>query len=48
VIVGDELGDGEVQVRDLEAGTQKLVAVDDLTREIGRAQASHRHRAAPT
>jgi histidyl-tRNA synthetase len=48
VIVGDELGDGEVQVRDLEAGTQKLVAVDDLTREIGRAQASHRHGAAPT
>ena len=43
VIVGDELGEGQVQVRDLEAGTQKLVAVDDLAREIERAQASHRH-----
>jgi histidyl-tRNA synthetase len=47
VIVGDELGDGQVQVRDLEAGTQKLVAVDDLAREIERAQASHRHGSAP-
>ncbi len=43
VIIGDEFVDGQVQVKDLEAGTQKLVAVDDLAREIGRAQASHRH-----
>ncbi len=43
VIIGAELADGQVQVRDLEAGTQKLVAVDDLARDIGRAQASHRH-----
>ncbi len=43
VIVGDELGDGQVQVRDLAAGTQKLVALDDLARELERAQASHHH-----
>jgi histidyl-tRNA synthetase len=43
VIIGDELGDGQVQLKDLEAGTQKLVAVDDLTRELERASASHRH-----
>src|SRR6185295_9561905 len=30
VIVGDELADGQVQLKDLEAGTQKLVPVDDL------------------
>jgi histidyl-tRNA synthetase len=43
VIVGDELIDGQVQLRDLEAGTQKLVAVDDLVRELTRARASHHH-----
>ena len=43
IIVGDELAGGEVQVRDLPAGTQKLVAVDDLAREIARAHAAHRH-----
>ena len=43
VIVGDELADGQVQLRDLEAGTQKAVPVDDLAREVGRAQASHHH-----
>ena len=43
VIVGDELADGQVQVRDLEAGSQKLVAVDDLARELERAQTSHHH-----
>ena len=43
VIVGDELADGQVQVKDLEAGTQRLVGVDDLARELGRAHASHRH-----
>ncbi len=43
VIVGDELAEGQVQIKDLEAGTQKLVAIGDLAREIGRAQASHRH-----
>ncbi len=46
VILGEELGEGQVQLRDLQAGTQKLVAVDDLARELGRAHASHRHGAA--
>jgi histidyl-tRNA synthetase len=43
VILGDELADGQVQVRDLDAGSQKLVAVDDLVRELERARLSHRH-----
>ncbi|MBI3745102.1 MAG: histidine--tRNA ligase [Chloroflexi bacterium] len=43
VILGDELAGGHVQVRDLKAGSQRLVAVDDLARELGRAVASHRH-----
>jgi len=43
VIVGDELAEGQVQVRDLEAGTQKLVGIDDLPREIGRAHEAHHH-----
>jgi histidyl-tRNA synthetase len=43
VIVGDELADGQVQLKDLDAGTQKLVAVDDLAREVGRAHAGHHH-----
>ncbi len=46
VILGEELADGQVQLRDLQAGTQKLVAVDDLARELDRAHASHRHGAA--
>jgi histidyl-tRNA synthetase len=43
VIVGDELTAGEVQLRDLPAGTQKPVAVADLAREIARAHGAHRH-----
>jgi histidyl-tRNA synthetase len=43
VIVGDELAQGEVQLRDLPAGTQKPVAVADLAREIARAHGAHRH-----
>jgi histidyl-tRNA synthetase len=43
VIIGDELADGEVGLRDLPAGTQKLVAIGDLAREIERAQGAHRH-----
>jgi histidyl-tRNA synthetase len=43
VVVGDELADGQVQLRDLQAGTQRLVNVADLARELARAQASHRH-----
>ena len=43
VILGDELESGQVQVRDLLAGTQRTVAVGDLARELARAEASHRH-----
>ena len=43
VILGDELADGQIQLRDLDAGSQKLVAVDDLVRELERAKLSHRH-----
>jgi histidyl-tRNA synthetase len=43
VIVGDELGSGEVQLRDLPAGTQKPLPVADLAREIARAHGAHRH-----
>ena len=43
VILGDELGDGQVQVKDLEAGTQRLVGLADLSRELARAHGAHRH-----
>ena len=43
VIVGDELAGGDVQLRDLPAGTQKVVPVVDVGREIARAHAAHRH-----
>ena len=43
VIVGDELATGHVQLRDLEAGTQRATAVANLTRELERASKSHRH-----
>ena len=43
VILGDELAAGEVGLRDLPAGTQKLVPVADLTREVERAHGAHRH-----
>ncbi|MGZ9160333.1 MAG: histidine--tRNA ligase [Candidatus Limnocylindrales bacterium] len=43
VIVGDELTAGEVQLRDLPAGSQKIVAVADLAREIERAHGAHHH-----
>ena len=47
VILGDELAGGEVGLRDLPAGTQKLVALVDLAREIERAHGAHRHGAGP-
>ncbi len=43
VILGDELANGEVQLRDLPAGTQKTIPVADLTREVARAHGAHRH-----
>ena len=48
VILGDELADGQVQVKDLEAGTQRLVALADLSRELARAHGAHRHGAGET
>ncbi len=48
VILGDELAGGEVQLRDLPAGTQKLVVRSDLARELARAHAAHRHGAGAT
>jgi histidyl-tRNA synthetase len=44
VIVGDELAaSGLVQVRDLQAGTQRPVARTELAREVARTQSQHRH-----
>ncbi len=43
VILGDELANGEVGLRDLPAGTQKVVPVTDLAREIERAHGAHHH-----
>jgi histidyl-tRNA synthetase len=43
VIVGDELANGQVQVRDLQAGTQRPVALAELVREVVRTQSQHRH-----
>jgi histidyl-tRNA synthetase len=43
VILGDELATGNVQLRDLQAGSQHVVALADLARELSRDQASHRH-----
>jgi histidyl-tRNA synthetase len=43
VLLGDELADGDVNLRDLPAGTQKVVALADLPREIERAHAAHHH-----
>ena len=43
IIVGDELASGEVQLRDLPAGTQKVVPVADLATEVARAHGAHKH-----
>jgi histidyl-tRNA synthetase len=43
VICGDEMDTGHVVVRDLNAGTQRPVATEDLARELARARAQHRH-----
>jgi len=43
IVVGDELDDGQIQLRDLEAGTQRAVNLADLARELQRAHASHHH-----
>jgi histidyl-tRNA synthetase len=43
VICGDELESGHVQVKDLMAGTQRQVDVTELSRDLARAHAQHRH-----
>ncbi|HET9851506.1 MAG TPA: histidine--tRNA ligase [Candidatus Limnocylindrales bacterium] len=43
VILGDELAGGHVQLRDLEAGTQRPVELANLARELERATKTHRH-----
>ena len=43
VIVGDDEGDAQVQLRDLQAGTQRTVGRADLARELTRAAGSHQH-----
>jgi histidyl-tRNA synthetase len=43
VICGDELAAGQVQLKDLQAGTQRRVDVADLARELQRASTQHRH-----
>ncbi|HET9680684.1 MAG TPA: His/Gly/Thr/Pro-type tRNA ligase C-terminal domain-containing protein, partial [Candidatus Limnocylindrales bacterium] len=42
VILPDE-ANAPVQLKDLNAGTQRAVAVTDLARELARAERSHRH-----
>ncbi len=43
VICGDELEAGQVQVKDLQAGTQRKVDIVDLVRELQRGEAQHKH-----
>ncbi len=43
IIVGDELTAGEVQLRDLPAGTQKVVPLTALATEVIRADGAHKH-----
>jgi histidyl-tRNA synthetase len=43
VILGDELVGGQVQLRDLQAGSQQVVPLADLARHLARAGDSHRH-----
>ncbi len=43
VILGDELANGQVGLRDLQAGSQRLVPLADLARELKRASDSHHH-----
>jgi len=43
IVCGDELAGGQVQLKDLEAGTQRAVNLVDLARELQRGEAQHRH-----
>jgi histidyl-tRNA synthetase len=43
VIVSEDTDASQVQVKDLQAGTQRAVATPDLERELSRAARTHRH-----
>ena len=43
VICGDELAAGQVLLRDLQAGTQRPVALAELAREVARSELQHHH-----
>ncbi len=43
VIIGDELAEGNVQLKDLDAGSQQLVPLADLARKLASGDRSHRH-----
>ncbi len=43
IIIGDELTEGNVQLKDLEAGTQRLVPLTELAKDLARAAKSHHH-----
>jgi histidyl-tRNA synthetase len=43
VIIGDELTDGNVQLKDLDAGSQQLVPLADLARKLASGDRTHRH-----
>jgi histidyl-tRNA synthetase len=43
VIIGDELADGQVQLRDLQAGTQQVLPLTDLARKLASSSRSHHH-----
>ncbi len=43
VIIGDELADGNVQLKDLDAGSQQLVPLVDLARKLASGDRSHHH-----
>jgi histidyl-tRNA synthetase len=49
VIVGDEAGEGlgggsgQLQLKDLQAGTQRAIATGDVVKELQRASRTHRH-----
>jgi histidyl-tRNA synthetase len=47
VIVEDATGTGQVQLRDLQAGTQRPVASADLVKELERATRTHHHGVGP-
>jgi len=43
VIVGDELIEGQVQLRDLQASSQQVLPLADLVKHLTRARDAHRH-----